>query len=355
MTCLQQSHLSHLICYPNYPARSAPSFFMLLRSILLLVVLALSLFVTMPRQQRFRRGSATAFLFTGADMCNSNGGASKQLCPLDEPTKTSPYVCFACGFEALDDPALQFHLKGSAFCFENITGKKQRTAPSILSPRSLNHLSTTSNHAGHSSAISFPVVSPDLFFDYTLPDYDNYHDDDHPDHVNSDCEDDGEVFGEPLFLDQDADEDQENQQVLVDKYDIDQSHELKEDNTFPSSVDDVVHLELATICKDGNFPLKTFDEILQWAQRAHLRGYRFPVHAPSYETFLTKLADRLEMDDFKAELVTVVLVGGGTLMIPVFDFVTMFRSLLDDPRIRPYLMINWDCPKQASQIRSTVL
>jgi hypothetical protein len=30
------------------------------------------------------------------------------------------------------------------------------------------------------------------------------------------------------------------------------------------------------------------------------------------------------MDDFKAELVTVVLVGGGTLMILVFDFVTMF-------------------------------
>jgi hypothetical protein len=114
-----------------------------------------------------------------------------------------------------------------------------------------------SNCAGHSSAISFPVISPDIFFDYTLPDDDNYHDDDHPDHVNSDCKDDaGEDFGKPLFLDQDADEDQEYQQVLVDKYDIDQSHELKEDNTFLSSVDDVVHLELATICKDGNFPLR---------------------------------------------------------------------------------------------------
>ena len=125
---------------------------------------------------------------------------------------------------SLDDPALQFHLEGSAFCFENITGKKQQTAPSILSPRSLNHLSSTRNRAGRSSAISFPVVSPDIFFDYTLPDDDNYHDDDHPDDVNSDCEDDGEDFGEPLFLDPDADSDQENQQVLVDKYTTSTSH-----------------------------------------------------------------------------------------------------------------------------------
>jgi hypothetical protein len=129
-----------------------------------LLLLALSLFVTMPRQQRFRRGSANAFSLTGVDMRNRNGGASKQSHHLDESIKTSPYVCFACGFEALDDPALQFHLEGSAFCFENITGKKQRTAPSILSPRSLNHLSSTSNCAGRSSAISFPLVSPDIFF-----------------------------------------------------------------------------------------------------------------------------------------------------------------------------------------------
>ena len=52
------------------------------------------------------------------------------------------------------------------------------------------------------------------------------------------------------------------------------------------------------------------------------------------------------MDDFNAELVTVILDGGGTLTIPVFDFVTMFRSLLDDPRISSYLMINWESPNK---------
>ena len=73
----------------------------------LLLLLPLSLlFVTMPWQQHFCHGSANAFLFTVADTRNSNGGASKQSCPLDKSTKTSPYVCFACGFKALDDPAL---------------------------------------------------------------------------------------------------------------------------------------------------------------------------------------------------------------------------------------------------------
>jgi hypothetical protein len=71
-----------------------------------------------------------------------------------------------------------------------------------------------------------------------------------------------------------------------------------------SSVDDVVHFELATLCWDGHFHLKTYDKILQWAQRAHVRGYGFPVDAPSHETFLSKLAARLDMDDMNAKSIT---------------------------------------------------
>jgi hypothetical protein len=209
---------------------------------------------------------------------------------------------------------------------ENITGKKQHTTPPVLSLRSLNDVSITCNHARQLNFISSWGVSPEKLFAFTSPnnnDHDDDDDDDNDDDVddvdddnednkadNDDDDDDDDDDGnnredgdEGIFF-EDADEDQEkNSQVIHDKYDIDQSHDWKEDNTFPSSVDDVVHLELATICKDGNFPLKTYDEILRWAQRANLRGYRFPVHAPSYETFLRKLADRLEMDDFNAELV----------------------------------------------------
>ena len=91
----------------------------------------------------FRPGSANAFVLTG-DKHNNNGGGNKQS--RDESSiKTSLYICIAGGFNALDDPGLQFHVEGSAFCFKNITGKKQRTIPPVLSPRSLNHLSTSNS------------------------------------------------------------------------------------------------------------------------------------------------------------------------------------------------------------------
>jgi hypothetical protein len=60
----------------------------------------------------------------------------------------------------------------------------------------------------------------------------------------------------------------------------------------PLSMSDVVHIEVATMCHDGNTPLKTYAEILRWAQRSqphNLHGNRFPVDAPHHETFLLKL------------------------------------------------------------------
>ena len=71
------------------------------------------LFVSMPRH-RFGRGSVNAFLLSGGgDTGNSNGGVNKQSRPRDESIKTSLYICIACGFQALDDPGLQFHLEGT--------------------------------------------------------------------------------------------------------------------------------------------------------------------------------------------------------------------------------------------------
>jgi hypothetical protein len=58
-------------------------------------------------------------------------------------------------------------------------------------------------------------------------------------------------------------DDDKQDQLPFDKHNIDQSHELLVDNSFPTLLDDVVHLELATMCRDGNFPLTTFDKILR--------------------------------------------------------------------------------------------
>jgi hypothetical protein len=88
-------------------------------------------------------------------------------CQDDESIKTSFYVCIACGFHALDDPGLQFHLGGSRFCLESITGKKQCTALRVLSPQS--HIYPSSSNGGHSLITSNKEIgaSPDTLFDYT--------------------------------------------------------------------------------------------------------------------------------------------------------------------------------------------
>jgi hypothetical protein len=85
----------------------------------------------------------------------------------DESIKTSFYVCIACGFHALDDPHLQFHFRGSRFCLESITGKKQHTALRVLSPQSHNYPS--SSDGGHSLVTSIKEIgaSPDTLFNYT--------------------------------------------------------------------------------------------------------------------------------------------------------------------------------------------
>jgi hypothetical protein len=361
----------------------------------------------MPRKYRFGRGSTNELL----GILDAGGGFAKRKQMRDNSIETSLFDCIACGYHALDETGLQFHLDGSRFCFETIKGKKHRSsiAPprTVLSPlRSWNNLYNSNFGRPGATTTSQLGVSQDRLIDCIQVDdknddadvsrilsssistsnhqeksdqnntartTDNYHDiydlhalgeDDNAfqssveDSTSTQVDDnddvpDGGDDSITSIVSTSNHQDQESEQNTTARtttdnnhHDIDASHELRDENSFPSSVEDVVHLELATICRDGYFPLNTYDHILRWAQRAHLQGYRFPVDAPSHQSFLSKVADRLDMNDVKAELVTVVLDGGGTFILPVFDFVTMFRSLLDDPRIRPYLMINWDHPNQ---------
>lgn len=70
--------------------------------------------------------------------------------------------------------------------------------------------------------------------------------------------------------------------------------------------------------------------------------YGLCIDDPRHKTFLSKLSACLEMDDMEAKSVTVLLSGSGTVSLPLFDFLSMFWSLLDEPRrgISQYLMIN---------------
>jgi hypothetical protein len=85
---------------------------------------------------------------------------------------------------------------------------------------------------------------------------------------------------------------------------------------------------------------------LKWAQEAHAKGYAFPLTAPKYNSFMTDLAKRLELDHLSHTVATIVQDGRGTLSFPTFNFEAMFLSLLDDTRIQPHLLINWDDPSK---------
>ena len=206
----------------------------------------------------FARGSMKGLLVTGGMRDTNVGGNKERRHPDDDSIKTSFYVCIACGFRALDDPGLQFHLEGSWFCLESIMGKKQHTALRVLSPHSNNYPS--SSNGGHSIATSNKVgVSPDTLFDYTAAD-------------------DGIMFESINDQDQDCPIIQEP--VADSKHDIDHTHERKESSSSPFSVADLVYLELATLCHDHGLPMKTYDESFVGPNMHSCVDITFPLMLP---------------------------------------------------------------------------
>ena len=53
-------------------------------------------------------------------------------------------------------------------------------------------------------------------------------------------------------------------------------YEYYDQEDFPTLPDDTAHVSLADLCRRIRAPLYAYDEILQWAQEAHLSGYCFP-------------------------------------------------------------------------------
>jgi hypothetical protein len=61
-------------------------------------------------------------------------------------------------------------------------------------------------------------------------------------------------------------------------------YKFYKEETFPTGVDNVVHMGLAQLCCNIKAPLKAYNEILCWAQSAKLQGYSFSADAPHYRT-----------------------------------------------------------------------
>jgi hypothetical protein len=106
-------------------------------------------------------------------------------------------------------------------------------------------------------------------------------------------------------------------------------YEFYDEKTFPSGVDDdVVHVELADLCRRIKAPLFAYNKILRWAQNAKGQGYSFPIEVPQYSTFISTLKKRLNIEEYVHKTATVEVTGGGTVSFPVFNFRSMFLSLI---------------------------
>jgi hypothetical protein len=121
-------------------------------------------------------------------------------------------------------------------------------------------------------------------------------------------------------------------------------YEFYEETSFPAGVDDVVHVGLADLCHRIKAPLYTYNEILRWAQDANIQGYSFPIDAPQYSTFIANLKKQLNVKDYVHCTTSVEAAAGGTVSFPVFDFQSLFLSLIDNPQIKGHLLINWEEP-----------
>ena len=95
---------------------------------------------------------------------------------------------------------------------------------------------------------------------------------------------------------------------------------------------------------DIGAPLSAFPKFLTLAAEANTRGHQFTNQFPCYDTVIWLLTSRLGLEQLKHRMESVIVPGSGRVHFPVFDFWAMVLSLLDDPRICPHLLINWENP-----------
>jgi hypothetical protein len=114
---------------------------------------------------------------------------------------------------------------------------------------------------------------------------------------------------------------------------------------FPKDQANLVKLELVNLVLEIGAPLHSFHKIAQWAARANACGHIFkPNDCPHYKTNLKDLTKRLELESLSHTMEEVLVPWGGRVTFPVFEFRAMFQSLIDDPRLRKELLINWNNP-----------
>ena len=78
-----------------------------------------------------------------------------------------------------------------------------------------------------------------------------------------------------------------------------------------------------------------------------MRGHIFrTAEFPLCVTCVESLSQRLELDSLKYQMETIIPPWGGPCTFPVFDFPSMFHSLLDNPHCCEHLLIDWEHPSR---------
>jgi hypothetical protein len=103
---------------------------------------------------------------------------------------------------------------------------------------------------------------------------------------------------------------------------------------FPKVQADLVNLELVNLVLEIGAPLHVFHKIAQ----CHIFK---PDDCSHYKTYLKDLTKRLKLESLSHTMEDVLVPWGGRVNFPVFEFWAMFQSLIDDPRLRKELLINW--------------
>ena len=287
-----------------------------------------------------RNGAYRSMHSKNAKRVMSSGVGKRGQRPEPAP---SPFLCGKCGFQGLDAYDISTHLRNNSYCCiimnnpiaipaaasitrvespppeegdsfmcNDYDGSSSEDMNSCASPLGIRR-KTPEDSFGRESSSSLDEEGEDSISSFSTDHLDNF--------------DSFDPFDE-----------EEDSDTSCNGY------EFYEEETFPAGVDDVVHVGLAQLCRKIKAPLYAYNEILHWAQSAKVQGYSFPADAPHYRTFLASLKKRLNVEDYAHKTSTVNAPGGGTVSFPVFQFESMFLSLMDDPRIKDHLLLNWDDP-----------
>ena len=104
-------------------------------------------------------------------------------------------------------------------------------------------------------------------------------------------------------------------------------------NTFRMSKEDEMCTDLLHVLLKNGAPLSTFDIIMSWVKDASMKGISFDSKILTRATIMKHLEKKFNTECCKPKTLTYNIEGGGTEEVILFDFISMFTSLLSGSRL----------------------